>query len=198
MTLQGMPVRFLVIFKNRKYEVKRAKERDGISVAIDMSPDKEKLEKVRIFYDQFAASKNLHPFDLDRYMAATQDNIFLLAGAYSNAGELLVVNGYLLDHEDRRSTFSFGASHFREQKETAAQVGRANSYLHYAVMCYLKEQGYREYDLGGIYIGDDKDLTNISYFKTVLEGNSGSMPLKFHIRKGHTKWLNRIYLSCGI
>lgn len=156
--------------KNRKYEVKRAKERDGISVAIDMSPDKEKLEKVRIFYDQFAASKNLHPFDLDRYMAATQDNIFLLAGAYSNAGELLVVNGYLLDHEDRRSTFSFGASHFREQKETAAQVGRANSYLHYAVMCYLKEQGYQEYDLGGIYIGDDKDLTNISYFKNSLGG----------------------------
>lgn len=156
--------------KNRRYEVKRAKERDGITVAIDMSPDCEKLEEVRTFYDRFAASKNLQPFDLDRYAAAARDNIFLLAGAYSDAGELLVINGYLLDHEEKRSTFSFGASHFREQKETAALVGRANSYLHYAAMCYLKEQGYLEYDMGGIYIGNDSALTNISFFKNSLGG----------------------------
>ncbi|MCM1415716.1 MAG: GNAT family N-acetyltransferase [bacterium] len=169
--------------KNRKYEVKRAKERDGISVAIDMSPDGKKLEEVRAFYDRFAASKNLPPFDLERYEAATQDNIFLLASAYSDAGDLLVVNGYLLDHEDRRSTFSFGASHFREQKETAAQVGRANSYLHYAAMCFLKDQGYREYDLGGIYIGEDRALTNISYFKKSLGGELREYAPKISFQK---------------
>lgn len=169
--------------KNRRYEVKRAKERDGISIAIDMSPDREKLEEVRTFYDRFAASKNLHPFDLDRYMAATRDNIFLLAGAYSDAGELLVVNGYLLDQEEKRSTFSFGASHFREQKETAALVGRANSYLHYAAMCYLKEQGYREYDLGGIYIGNDSALNNISFFKNSLGGELREYAPKISFQK---------------
>jgi len=169
--------------KNRKYEVRRAKERDGISIAIDMQPNREKLEEIRIFYDQFAASKNLQPFDLARYIAAMQDNIFLLACAYSKAGGLLVVNGYLLDHEDKRSTFSFGASHFREQKETAAQVGRANSYLHYAVMCYLKECGYLEYDLGGIYVGDDRDLNNISYFKNSLGGELRKYSPKISFQK---------------
>lgn len=156
--------------KNRRYEVKRAKERDGISIIVNMSPDREKLEEIKLFYDRFAASKNLNPFELERYLAAARDNIFLLAKAYSDKGDLLVVNGYLLDHEGKRSTFSFGASHFREQKETAALVGRANSYLHYAVMCYLKEQGYIEYDMGGIYIGNDTTLNNISFFKNSLGG----------------------------
>lgn len=156
--------------KNRRYEVKRAKERDGVSVILDMSPGREKLEKIKSFYDRFAASKNLYPFELERYLGAARDNIFLLANAYSDAGELLVANGYLLDHEEKRSTFSFGASHFREQKEIAAMVGRANSYLHYAVMCYLKEQGYLEYDMGGIYVGNDRALNNISYFKNSLGG----------------------------
>ena len=169
--------------KNRKYEVKRAKERDGISIAIDMSPGKKKLEEVKNFYDRFAASKNLNPFDVDRYAAAVQDNIFLLAGAYSAAGELLIVNGYLLDHEEKKSTFSFGASHFREQKETAAQVGRANSYLHYAAMCYLKEHGYLEYDLGGIYIGNDNTLNNISFFKNSLGGELREYAPKISFQK---------------
>lgn len=156
--------------KNRRYEIRRAKERDGVKVVFDESPDIEKLEQTELFYNQFAASKNLRAFDYERYASAAGNDIFLLADAYADDGELLVINGYLLDCEKKISTLSFSASHFRECGEKAALIGRANGYLHFAAMCYLKKKGFAGYDMGGVYIGEDKELSNISSFKRSLGG----------------------------
>lgn len=156
--------------KNRKYEVKRARDRDGVKIAFDESPSEETLKQIQIFYNGFAESKNMNTFDFDKYASTVAANILLLAIAYAEDGELLVVHGYLLDREEKRPTLSFSASHFRDDKEKSALVGRANGYLHYASMCYLKEKGFGEYDFGGIYVGEDRELSNISDFKKSFGG----------------------------
>ena len=155
--------------KNRKYEVRRALERDCFDTEIILNPDIEKLEEARIFYNIFAKEKGLPDFVIERYDAASKFGCFALASIRDEDGALLVQNGYFLDNDKKIVTFTFGASHFREDNRSAL-IGRANGCLHYKCMIFFKKLGYIGYDLGGFYVGNDKELTNISDYKRRFGG----------------------------
>lgn len=156
--------------RNRKYKVRRARDKDGLMAEMDQHPDKIKMESLSSFYNEFAHAKGLAEFDIERYSAAAKAGCFLLATVCDSDGEKLVQNGYILDFEDKVSTFAFGASHFRSYSDKSALIGRANSFLHYKAMCHLREMGFTGFDFGGLYIGDDVSLTNISDFKRSFGG----------------------------
>lgn len=156
--------------KNRRYKVKRAIDRDNLKLEFKLSPKVEDLLQVEDFYNKFAISKGLEKLSIDRYKASMEKGYLALSFAYNSEGDILVVNGYLLDKDNMISTFAFGASHFRFDKEQAALIGRANSCLHYFSMCQLKLKGYIGYDFGGLYVGQDIALNNISDFKRSFGG----------------------------
>lgn len=156
--------------KNRRYKVRRALEKDHFVTNIFLNPVIDKLKEAGCFYDYFAREKGMPNFDIERYAAACRAGCFMLASIRDEDGDLLVQNGYLLDDDHKISTFAFGASHFRTDTGKAALIGRANGCLHYKVMLYLKEMGYMGFDFGGLYIGDDEGLTNISNFKRGFGG----------------------------
>lgn len=64
-------------------------------------------------------------------------------------GQSVQYHAYILDKAHARLLFS--CSHFRSvAKEFKQAIGRSNDYLHWMDMLYLKQQGIKEYDWGGI------------------------------------------------
>lgn len=169
--------------KNRRYKVKRSIDRDNLRLELKTSPNNEDLLQVEEFYNIFANSKGLEKFSLERHKASMEKGCLALAFARNSEGDVLVANGYLLDKDNMISTFAFGASHFRFDKEQAALIGRANSFLHYYCMCQLKSKGYVGYDFGGLYVGDDASLNNISDFKRSFGGKVIEYAPKFVFQK---------------
>ena len=176
--------------KNCRYEIKRAKERDNLYTDINMEPDEKDLSKVAEYYNVFAKAKGLPFFSISRYRAAMNAGLLTIGMVRDSSDSILVCNGCLLDRDEGISTFSFGASHFRVDKEKAALISRANRYLHYEMMCYLKKNGYIGYDFGGLYIGDDLVLNGISDFKRGFGGEILEYAPKFIFQKKDLETVN--------
>jgi len=73
--------------------------------------------------------------------------------------------------------------------QNSALVGRANRWCHWKDMLYLREQGIRTYDMGGIAVGAEAAaVSGINDFKIRFGGTT--------VREDH--WLSPLYYLASI
>ena len=174
--------------KTRKYKTRRALERDNLHTSFVFEYSKENLAMYEDFYNQFADGKGLGRLNTLKVSAMMKNGQFVLANIKNEKDETVVVNAYVVDTEKKRVSLFSSSSLYRENRECAALIGRANSMLHYQSMLYFKELGFKEYDMGGVYLGKEEgvnsDYINIRNFKGSLGGklvkfeNGFSLPVR--------------------
>jgi hypothetical protein len=156
--------------KESRYEVRRAQEKDGLTLKI-WNGDEAFLEAFVDSYREFAAQKGLMTLDshhLSRLKAAGRLDI---SSAESADGEPLVYHAYY-KHADRVRLLH-SASRFRSSSDSGyrAMAGRANRWLHWQDLLRFKSEGRRWYDWGGWYEGkEDADRLRINQFKESFGG----------------------------
>lgn len=161
--------------KTRRYEARRALNKDELHVEfINDYSEKEVLE-YESFYNKFATKKNLTQLNVIKVISMIKENKFVIAKILDSRNEILVINGYVVDSDLKRTALFSSSSLYREKAEQSALISRANSLLHYLSMLYFKENKFLEYDLGGIYYGEEtemnKDFINVRKFKVSLGGS---------------------------
>ncbi len=159
--------------KTRKYEIRRARERDGLTVSFEKNLNEEQLQYFEHYYNVFAKQVGeLSPLDIRKVSALNESAQFVIAKVMDRDGEDLTIHGCIIDNQQGISALHSSCSFFRENPEKRALIGRANSLLHYESILYFKRLGFRFYDFGGIYQGDkNKHYANVASFKKSFGGN---------------------------
>lgn len=171
--------------KNSRYEIRRAKNRDKLTVEYfyEDTLNSDIIGKYVAFYNKFAAWKHLPMKGEEKFQALSKEGSYLVSVISSHDGEWLVVHGTMLAQNESIAALVSSSSLYRASKEHASVVSRANRYLHYQDMCFARKRGYRLYDVGGFYIKgavnlgdgvDDSEFVSVSSFKEKLGGENVS------------------------
>lgn len=164
-----------LIAKNTRYEIKRAKERDGVVTITDLAQGERKDEKLKEyigFFNGFAETKNRSSIgygDLAQFYES--GNLVVRSVHKSESEETIAMHAYILS--DGRARLYQSSSHFRANNdpEFRKMTGRANRLLHWEDMLYFKAQGVPTYDMGGWYGGsEDSEKLAINQFKESFGG----------------------------
>jgi hypothetical protein len=164
---------FSLIHKNTRYEINRAKDRDGIECFTFFDRNEEnrsKLLQYIEFFNIFAASKRrmpVRPVEFDEFCG----NGMLCIRCAVKDSQPLVMHAYIVSNDIVRLHQS--ASHFRdsEDQESRNLIGRSNRLLHWDDILYFKERGLSLYDYGGVYAGHtDREKLAIAQFKLAFGG----------------------------
>lgn len=162
------------ISKNKRYEIRRARERDRVTVELIEDISETDFSRYLEFYNQFALSKNLNIKNGEKEKSLIKKGMFCIAIA-KDGEEVLAMHGYILDKEESRVLLYTSASTRYYEKEKANLIGRANCLLHYECMLFFKQKNYKIYDFSGAYLGEEnKEFINITEFKMLFGGDLAS------------------------
>jgi hypothetical protein len=162
---------FAAIKKDTRGEIRRARDKDGISCRMWTAPTSQPMREFCEFYRGFAAQKGLSPIAATYLRSLRENSALALSQACDREGKALVWHSYVC--VEGRARLLKSASQFRAEQDAAARnaVGRANRFLHWADMLAFKETGCMVYDLGGWYSGcADEQLVRINRFKEEFGG----------------------------
>jgi lipid II:glycine glycyltransferase (peptidoglycan interpeptide bridge formation enzyme) len=163
------------IAKNTKYEIKRARERDNLTVRTFLSAgqkDGNALQEYIHFFNGFADSKKRNGITTDelaQFYAA--GNLEIRSVEDSETHEILSMHSYVIS--DGRARLFQSSSHFRDSSdpEFRKKTGRANRLLHWEDILYYKSKSLQYYDFGGWYGGSsDLEKLSINQFKEAFGG----------------------------
>jgi hypothetical protein len=173
---------FSLIHKNTRYEINRAKDRDGVECFTFLEQpdlnerlpqheeDKNKLRRYVEFFNVFAASKRRDRIDPSEFDEFVRRGALCIRSA-SKDSQPLVMHAYIVS--DGIARLYQSASHFRDREEQESRnlTGRANRLLHWDDMLYFKDRGLSVYDYGGVYAGHtDREKLAIAQFKLAFGG----------------------------
>ena len=155
--------------KNFKYEIRRC-EKDGVEIRYYTSTDHKSeavlLEEFKQCYDKMFEDKgkevSLNLKALRRCILA--DAMTMSVVYYNN--QPIVFHSYVQSLDSVR--FFHSCSTFREEKELAQLIGRANKRLHWEDWLHFKAIGIQFYDWGGVFAFDSED--GIDKFKRTFCG----------------------------
>ena len=118
-------------------------------------------------YKKFVDKKHFRAFPFSKESMQKMGTLFTAEWNGKILSGILTVE----DDENIRSLLG-GSIRFEIDKETARVVTRANRFIIWKIIEYAKEKGYREFDLGGYYGGEDKNdpKSSIDYFKSQFGG----------------------------
>jgi hypothetical protein len=148
--------------KNMRAQLRKA-EGDGFVWSQETD-----LEAFRTFFNAFAREKGLK--SLDSGVLQSEKNA-LSIGKVEWQGRVLVAHAYLVDREEGRARFLYGASARLEEDVDPNLAGRANRLAHFSEMQEFKRQGLKTFDFGG-YAKDtaDRQKQGINQFKEAFGG----------------------------
>jgi lipid II:glycine glycyltransferase (peptidoglycan interpeptide bridge formation enzyme) len=162
---------FASIKKDTRGEIRRARDKDGVSCRMWTAPTSQLIREFCEFYRGFAAQKGLEPIAAAYLHSLCQNSALALSQARERDAKALVWHSYVC--VDGRARLLKSASQFRAEQDAATRnaVGRANRFLHWADILAFKETGCAVYDLGGWYSGcADEQLVRINRFKEEFGG----------------------------
>ena len=177
--------------KTCRYEVRRAKTKDGLSCELLRTISNDDLREYFDFYNQFAKIKGLPNIQEEKIESLVKKKMFSIARVYDSASNLLSTHGYIEDGISGRVSLCTSSSLYRLNKEEASLISRANRLLHYFCMIEYKRFGYSLYDFGGLYIGDNQVLNNVSEFKKSFGGKIVEYPCGFVIHKSEADQIEK-------
>lgn len=155
--------------KNFKYEIRRS-EKDGVEIKFYSSADLKNqitiLQDFKQCYDKMFEDKGKEvSLNLNALYKYVLDNALSMSVAYYN-DRPIVFHSYVWSEEIVR--FFHSCSLFREEKELAQLIGRANKRLHWEDWLHFKKLGVSYYDWGGVFAFDSDD--GIDKFKRCFGG----------------------------
>ncbi len=156
---------------NTRYEVRRAREKDGLRCFAWDKKDAGVLDKFQSVYDAFAQQKGLAPVWLSRLRCMSEAGSLDISWSAKAEGEALVYHVYLV--VANRARLLHSASLFRASSDAEFRnlVGRANRLLHWEDMLRFRAAGVKTYDFGGWYAGkEDAEILRINSFKEGFGG----------------------------
>ena len=125
------------------------------------------LELFKSCYENMFKSKGIHKeFNMDLIKSYIDKNLCLVTTA-SIGDKILVYHLFFIDKYHARHLYS--CSEFRTDTENKNLIGRANNFLLWNDICYLKKIGIKVYDWGGI--SDFDNPNGIDQFKMNFRGN---------------------------
>jgi hypothetical protein len=165
--------------RNVRAEIRRA---DGEGISWEQGVD---IGDFAAFHDAFAREKGIEGVDLPR-LQSFGASLFLTRAVLQ--GKTLAQHAYIVDSGESRARFLYSSSG-RFEGANSALVGRANRWCHWKDMLWLRDQGIRTYDLGGIASGtaDAVERAGIDEFKSRFGGAVA--------REDH--WLSPLYALAG-
>ncbi len=160
-----------LIQKNTRYEIRRAREKDGIGCEVWDGIEPSFLSRFKSAYDVLAQQKKelpALPWEYVQMLAGAKTFDLSCASSYLE-GEL-VFHAHVLGLNSVRQLYS--VSFFRDNTSAVSRmVGRANRLLHWENMIRFKTIGYHTYDFGGWYDGKlDVEKLRINAFKESFGG----------------------------
>ena len=168
-TLENINQRF---DKRCRYDIRRT-DRDGIKVEFLQCLSNKELDNFIRFYNEFAKQKGLQKANKKMLSLCNKEHQLLISRALFE-GNILVYHAYLVDGTHARLQHSCSLYRSKTNNVNGQMVGRSNRWLHFEDMKYLKEKGFKIYDVGGI--GKADDVKNISAFKEEL----GAQPKEYY------------------
>jgi lipid II:glycine glycyltransferase (peptidoglycan interpeptide bridge formation enzyme) len=168
--------------KNYVYEIRRATEKDLVSVKIINHPSVDDIQRYANFFSAFANSKHLGEANISKLIELAKNDALVLAisCAPGNQQIWLCAHAYITD--GYRARLLYSASNIEMIDSTDRQlIGRANKHLHWNSITYFKNADYQEYDLGGI--SKSEALKQIDEFK---EAFGGVEVIEYNLLKGVT------------
>lgn len=156
--------------KNVKYEINRAENKDGLSCSFHISPIESDIIKNFVndynLFNKERSKNKIQPKEFEKYSRAGA----LLLTSVSHNGKIIVWHSYII--KDRRARLKTSSSLSNaESSEMRNLTGRANRWLHWQDIKNLKQRGFKVYDFGGWYSGnDDRKLLGINEFKETFGG----------------------------
>jgi len=153
----------------------RHAEREGVVCEVCDPADRDRLREFRAAFDRFAAERGIAPLpwrNVERLFAAGQ--LELSVASVPGVVAPLVYHTELLVGSRVRLHQAVSPARGTELRNTA---GRANRALVWFGIRRLKARGFRTYDLGGWYEGqDDARKLQINFFK---EGFGGRVEVNY-------------------
>lgn len=173
-------------------KIRKAEEE---SFQITLSRQYDEFYKINKYFQKYKGFASLlDPQHPDLQTMEKYGTLFLV---FHN-DELLAGNLYLED-EERICLWLSASKRMEVDKEKANFIGRANALLHWKVIHYAREKGFKEYDLGGIWpveaAARDIEKKNMNFFKLSFGGNivnsymyikAYSIPYRFARRVNNT------------
>ncbi len=138
--------------KTYKNEIRRAIN-EGVECSfIQSSLDiQNELSRFEVVYNRMFESKGMkNKFNKKLVLAGLKNNSLLISKAELKEKECIVYHAYLSD--GKKTMLMYSASTLAEagNKETSNLIGRMNKYLHWYDMKFFKNNGFIEYEWGGI------------------------------------------------
>ena len=164
---------FSLIGKTNRYQINRAKMKDGIICINMLEPGETNISAVNDFinfYNTFALSKNLPSItikNIEQYI--TMKNLCIRAAKKDDE----IVAMHLYDYTGTLARLFYSCSLFRNNNDSdyKSLLGRANRFLHWDDIVYFKQKGLLIYDFCGWYGGKtDKEKLKINEFKESFNG----------------------------
>lgn len=153
------------------YEIRRASEKDGFKLEVWDGISETYLNQFICFYNNFALRKGVAELNIDYVLRLVKARRFEISRCLSPSGIELIYHGYYINSHRVRLLYS--ASSIQEEGESSfrAIIGRANRWFHWQDMLRFKAAGFKTYDWGGWYSGDeDAALIRINQFKSSFGG----------------------------
>jgi hypothetical protein len=149
--------------KNMRSQLRKA-ENDGF--LWEPSTD---LDEFRTLFNVFAAEKGLKMLSRG-VLEAEQDFLFIAKTSFET--KPLVAHAYLVDKEESRARFLYGATVRLSEGVDANLVGRANRWAHWVEMQNFRTQGLKTFDFGGYALNTtDPQKQGINQFKEAFGGS---------------------------
>jgi len=159
--------------KTTKYQINRAKKKDGIICATVYEPGNHNVSVLNDFLDffnAFAMSKGLPSLSMRNLEQYIEMNTLYIRSA-SKDNEVLAM--HLYDVSNNLAWLQRSCSLFRKNNDPTHKslIGRANRLLHWEDCLFFKQKNLLEYNFGGFYTGNiDKELLMLNEFKDSFGG----------------------------
>lgn len=163
---------FSDIRKTYRRDIRKAMEKDKLEVVICQNPTEEDIEEFCDFYNIFAKNKNLSKSSVMKLKSLKEKKGLMINFTQDKDGNKLCYSVNIIDGNRARGLY--GASYFRMEidKKQRNLIGRANKYLYWTEIKFLKEAGYKIYDLGGVTLDKkNEEMNNIDFFKIGFGGD---------------------------
>ena len=139
------------ITKEFSYQIRRARDKDFVTVSVLNAPSDQDIEKFALFYDSFSNMKNVGNSNKQKLKELAKNSALILSAssAAQNEGVWLSANAYICNGQRARLLYS-ARNVSPLLKDYSRLVGRANKYMHYHMMMHFKANGIHEYDLAAL------------------------------------------------
>lgn len=157
--------------KDTRSKIRRAEQRDGLTLAAATAPTDEDVAAFADFYDAFAGAMSVAGVFRPRLHALAEHGNLVLTTVNGEDGTALVRHAYVAARG--RGFMLYSGSKLAETDDSGLRnlIGRANRYLHWHDIRLFKERGFQLYDFGGLDVEERSPKTaGIARFKRGFGG----------------------------